>query len=223
MDIKKGWKQQWHNALTKPNNAAALQWDKAASLLKIQPETFLDIGAGEFESEAWAIKKTHPDCKIIGFEPQPVRFQTLKNHNYPGLLLPFVINKTCGMTKGYMGYPEGKSDFYLFGSNEHPEAYKKINIESFTLDYLEQKYGPFNNAFIWADVEGSELCVLQGAQRLFNENKIVGVNVEVRPNGMAPGTCTENQILEFMEKNKLTPTPYSRINSHYDIIFIKNN
>lgn len=178
--VQKIWNQQWQNALTKPS-VQITQWNKVTSVLKRAPEVFLDIGAGEFDSEAWEVKKTYPYCKIIGFEPQPERFKSLQRHNYPGNLLPYVISETNGVVNGYMGYKGGKSDFWLFGGNDNlPGAYKEINIMSYTLDKLEEDLGPFDNAFIWADVEGSELSVLLGATRLFDENKIIGVNVEVR-------------------------------------------
>ena len=61
--------------------------------------------------------------------------------------------------------------------------------------------GPHNNIFIWADVEGSELKVLIGADRLFNEDKIVGVLVELRNSPMGDGACTAKEVDDFL-RNK---------------------
>ena len=218
---KKKWRHpHWTRLFTRSNTTAAKQWHKVVPHLKIKPKVFLDIGTGEWGSEAWEVKKTHPDCKIIGFEPQPDRFKLLKKHNYPGKLLPFVIYKANTIVDGYMGHPEGKSDFWLFAQNQHPDAYKKIKIESYTLDNIEKKYGPFHDLFLWADVEGSELSVLQGATRLFNENKIIGVNVEVRKTAIGPGACTEDEIISFMKAKNFIQIPHNQTTKHYDIIFI---
>jgi FkbM family methyltransferase len=220
--MKEAWKQQWENVSTKPNTKAAQQWHTVLPHLKTQPKVFIDIGAGEIGSEAWEVKKTNPDCIIIGFEPQPERFKILKQHNYPGILVQAVINNIDAIVDGYMGYPEGKSDFWLFAQNQHPDAYKKIKIESYTLDNIEKKYGPFHDSFLWADVEGSELSILQGATRLFNENKIIGVNVEVRKTAIGPGACTENEIISFMKAKNFIQIPHNQTTKHYDIIFIPN-
>jgi FkbM family methyltransferase len=215
------WKKQWENALTVPNSDAAAHWKEIS--LMFSPKTFIDVGAGEIYSEAWEVVNTHPLCKIIGFEPQPARFETLKKYKYPGILLPYVISDVNAIVEGYMGYPEGKSDFWLFGENQDPAAYKKIQILSHTLDEVEKDFGPLDDIFIWADVEGSELSVLKGAQRLFDENKIIGINVEVRKVALSPRACNENQIIEFLKKNNFKPIPHSKGSSHYDIAFVKND
>jgi len=218
--IKKVWQQQWENILVKPNTQSAKQWRKAASILKDEIKIFIDVGAGEIGSEAWQVKNTHPNCKIIGFEPQPERFEILKKHNYPGLLLPFPIGKSDRVLRGYMGYQGGKSDFRLIDHNLYSQAYKKIYIRTYTLDTLEKDFGPFDNAFIWADVEGSELAVLQGAKRLFQENKIVGANIEVRKNPLGPKGCTLSQILKFFKNKNFVSIKHIPTKTHYDIIFV---
>jgi len=218
--IKEIWKKQWLKALTEPSIQTA-HWNKIVSVLRTDPEFFLDIGAGEFDSEAWEVKKTYPDCRIIGFEPQPDRFDLLKRHSYPGLLLPFVISDVDSIVNGYMGYHGGKSDFWLFGGNdEYIDAYKKIKIMSHTLDAIEYRYGPFNNVFIWADIEGSELNALRGANKLFDQNKIIGINVEVRKNPIAPGGCSVDEIFEFLNDKKFYPVNYNGVNGHCDVIFL---
>lgn len=221
--VKKVWKQQWKNALTKPS-IQTTHWNKVVAVLKTKPKIFLDIGVGEFGSEAWEVEKTYPDCKIVGFEPQPERFKSLQNHNFPGLLLPYVISEMDGIVEGYMGYEEGKSDFWLFDGDGEPEgAYQKIHIDSYTLDKLEEEHGPFNAAFIWADTEGSELSILKGANRLFDENKIIGVNVEVRQKPIGIGACVERELIEFFRNKGFKPVTEVNRSGHYDVIFIPKN
>jgi len=222
--MKEKWEHpHWRCLIERANTTAARQWYKVVPHLEIQPKIFLDIGVGEWGSEAWQVRKTNPDCIIIGFEPQPHRFQLLKHHNYPGILLPFVINNKSAVIKGYMGHPHGQSDFCMYGKNQPHDAYKKVKIDSYTLDSLEEDYGPFDDAFIWADVEGSELNVLQGAQRLFDENKIIGANIEVRKIPLGHGACVENQIIEFLETNRFHQIPHNNTTNFYDIIFVPNS
>lgn len=221
-NIQKMWDQQWQITLTKPHSQV-VQWNKVVSMLKITPKVFLDIGVGGFGSEAWEVIKTHPGCKIIGFEPQPERYQSLRQHNYPGILFPYVISDVEGMVKGYMGYKGGKSDFWLFGGDDQPAgAYREVDIMSYTLDELEVYCGSFNDAFIWADVEGSELAVLRGAGRLFDEEKIVGVNVELRSNPIRTGVCTAGEVNEFLRSKKFERIGKLDITKgHRDVIFVR--
>lgn len=218
--IKKAWQDQWKQLPIKPNTMAAKQWRKIASILKDKMDVFLDIGAGEIGSEAWQVKITHPNCEIIGFEPQPDRFKILEKNNYPGLLLPYAIGKSNETVVGYMGYKGGRSDFRLIEHNLYSQAYKKILIQTYRLDTLEKELGPFDNAFVWADVEGSELLVLQGAAELFKKNKIIGINVEVRKDPIGPDGCTLVDIQRFFKSAGFISMPYIPTKTHYDILFV---
>jgi len=222
-NLKDIYKLQWEALLTKPNTGAASRWHKISDILKQRPEIFLDIGPGEHGSEAWAVKETDPNCKIIGFEPQPNRFQLLKQYNYPGQLRQFVISNSNQKIKGYMGYDGGKSDFWLFAEDEPDYAYQEIEIQSYKLDSLEPPSDPFSDIFIWADVEGGELSVLKSAERLFDENKVIGINVEVRDGTNPSATrCTSFQIIEFLNTKHFFSFQDNAVGKR-DILFLKGN
>jgi len=216
------YKLQWKK-MNEPMTGAALRWHAISKILKQRPKVFLDIGVGGFYSEAWVVKETDPNCKIIGFEPHPDRFQLIKQYGYPGQLRQFVISNTDQKIKGYMGCDGGKSDFRLFGEDEPDYAYQEIEIQSYKLDSLELPSNSFNDIFLWADVEGGELSVLQSAERLFNENKIIGLNLEVRDITNPSATrCTSFQVIEFL-KTKHFFAFQDKGSGKRDILFLRED
>ena len=54
-------------------------------------------------------------------------------------------------------------------------------VQARSLDSIDQQYGPFREAALWMDVEGSERRVLRGAKRLLEDGVITSVNIEMRP------------------------------------------
>lgn len=223
MTLKEAWKDQWRRTL-KHKVHQELQVNKIKELLKIKPKVFLDIGPGNLNSEAWQIYRHYPDCKILGFEPQTERYKLLKKHNYPGTLLPLAIGNTDKVVEAYMGFPDGgKSDFQLHPSRDSDAGgYKKVKIKTSTIDTLNNTFGPFEDVFIWADVEGAELKILLGAKELFKNNKVIGVLVELRNTPMGEGACTAAEVNEFLVNQGFAATEdvTSLTSGHKDFIFI---
>jgi len=225
--LNKLWKKEWDFVLTQSVDFTKEVNQIHAALGGMEIETFLDIGVGNIGSEAWQIKKQYPDCQIIGFEPQIERFALLSclpiATEYPGRLIPTAVGSREGSVPGYMGHLKGRSDFKVY-TDEH-KGYIQQNIWVHTLDQIERNLGTeFNNCFIWADVEGAELEVLKGAKRLFNENKVIGVLVELRNKPLAVGACSAKEVDTFLiDKGFKSTEPLDSLkDGHKDFIYVKN-
>lgn len=193
------WKRDWYNVINKPSKVTN-QCLAIMKVLKKKPKMFFDVGPGRFGSEAWEIVNNYPECKIIGFEPQIERYDMLLKHKFPGKLLNCVISKYVDDVKGFMGYADGKSDFWLYGGDSVLGAYKEETVRSFTLDYINENDGPFDSIFIWADVEGSELSVLEGAKNILSKKTVIGLNLELRKIPIAPGACSAQEVVSFLKE-----------------------
>lgn len=147
-----------------------------------EPKCFIDCGPGIINSEAWHIKKLWPKCAIIGIEACPNRYKKIKR-KYPGILINKALDSKISEEYGYVG---GSYNQFCFGLEKEDKRrgitkYAKIRVKTITLDYIEQKYGPFDTIFIWADIEGAELRMLRGAERILSSKKIIGLNLELWP------------------------------------------
>lgn len=189
---------------------------------EIDFDCFIDCGAGNVGSEAWSIRDLKPECIIIGFEPQDLRYKLLVDGEYPGELLKMVVGQNKGKINGFMGHEDGgKSDFWVYGGDAEPDAYKKISIDATTVDDIVVEYGLENKKiFIWADIEGSELDMLIGAKQTFENGLVTGLILELRDYREAPNHCLAQEVIDFLSKfniHSLTPRRIS--GTHKDFLF----
>jgi FkbM family methyltransferase len=193
-------------------------------------DTFLDIGAGKKNSEAWWVRHERSEVRIIGFEPVPQRYTMLINCNFPGELRPVAIGKE-----------EGELEFFAVPASHEPplgmrvllphhhsvRGTQKFTSKVFTLDQLNatMNFGP---SFLWADVEGDEYNVLLGAEQMFKDGLIVATNLEVRPKPQPDGRCQLKEIEDFLGdygfvakyhwSHHAKPKPSAKL---YDLVYVK--
>jgi len=100
---------------------------------------------------------------------------------------------------------------------------RSIRIEISAIDTLDNVHGPFEDVFIWADVEGAELKVLLGAKELFRNNKVIGVLAELRNTPMGEGACTAIEVNDFLKSQGFSATDdvLALKRGHRDFLFIK--
>ncbi len=72
----------------------------------------------------------------------------------------------------------------------------QADVMCWTLDTMDRECGPFEDVFLWMDVEGAELRVFRGAEGLFSRGAVRGVNVESRPD-------LNTQIAAFLTRHGL--------------------
>ena len=146
-------------------------------------DLFIDLGPGHLGSEAWVCREMRPDCRIIGLEPSPSRFDNLAP-TYPGELLSRAISDHSGIVAGFIGkpvYPAPLSDFKLVveDTDNHIRKYNATDMTCSSVDSLVEEFGPVRKVVVWADIEGSELAMLNGATRSLGDGTIVAVNLEL--------------------------------------------
>jgi len=166
--------------------------------------------------EAAIAREVWPDVKIIGAEPTEDRRRELQS-TFPGELLPYVVGDRDDTYEFYVN-PD-KRLWSCFGG----PGDEKITLPGIKLDTMSEKYGPFVNAVVWADIEGSELAMLLGARKLMEQGCIVGFHLEVRPAGLFDGWCTAGQVHKFLTSYDFelvyTLKPKGR-SKHYDAIYV---
>tara|TARA_Y100000310_G_C20671497_1_gene810535 strand:- start:1382 stop:1996 length:615 start_codon:yes stop_codon:yes gene_type:complete len=166
-------------------------FDNIVSKIKT-PDVMFDIGVATINTEAWWASKVWKDTQIYGFEPCSSRFNSISN--YPGILHKMAVTDISGKFDGYMN----NYDFKINAEEDDSDPYIKTTVESITIDNLNKKYGPFENIFIWADVEGGELSILKGSVDLLKEKKICGINLELWSNPPVENWPTCDEIVEYL-------------------------
>ena len=155
------------------------QLDKVAHLIGPEIEWFL-LGGPADANEAQRLHELRPDIRIIGFEPNPVMFQIQQDRGFPGTLLPGALDR-YDATRNLITNPSGSDPLQRQRSSSIVKFSRgeSQTVVCRSLDSLSKEYGPFNNSFLWIDIEGAELACLKGAQELLGHNQIRLISVEV--------------------------------------------
>ena len=176
---------------------------------------FIDCGVGVPHSESWR-KDMWDGYTIIGLEPDPVRYNNLKDI-FPGILLNVaasdkneeisgIYHNTSGFIAG--GYP-GYDEFHT--------------VKAVTLDSIYKEYGPFDKCSIWADIEGSELRMLKGATEVLKKTDWITVELHTHPK--TEEWCKSKDVYDFLENLGFTTNtkmkPETEHDSCYDATFVR--
>ena len=100
--------------------------------------------------------------------------------------------------------------------------YQAVIDKKITIDEIDKRFGFFDEIYIWADIEGSELKMLQGSTK--SMHKIKWLNLEVRQKTDTKRWCKASEVYSFLEKEGFQANKPLLKNSdkHYDVIFTKN-
>jgi hypothetical protein len=118
-------------------------------------------------------------------------------------------------------YVDERANLWGLFAPEHVPARNTVAGQS--LDALSHQYGPFEKAVIWADIEGAELRMLQGATELLSSGNVLALNLEVRPTPYAQGWCVEAEVDQFLASyGYVRARDYEQQGRghHYDVIYI---
>jgi len=178
-------------------------------------KAFFDLGPGVLNSEAWR-KDMWEGYTIIGVEPDAERYKKIKD-SYPGILLPLAVSDTLGTLK-FVKHP---TSGYI--AHAYPGLDEIVEVETITLDWLDEKYGPFDEIAIWADIEGSELAMLKGATEVLK--KVKWINVELHTGPKTEQWCKSYDVFKFLTDLGFVPSspekPQTSHDSCYDVIFTR--
>lgn len=145
---------------------------------------WLILGGPASANEAQTARLKWPGVRVIGIEPNPeaVEWQVANGWLADAPLLPFALSDRTGETLD-MVYASGQLNnarldkAAVDGNRTNTEAIYR-NVETITLDDLNDRYGPFEDAVLWIDVECSEYKALCGAKELLASGRVVLIDVE---------------------------------------------
>ena len=147
-------------------------------VIEANPSQFLEIGAWRAEASVFVSKKL-PDCTVYAYEANPHNYNDTKeslsayNINY--------INKALTNYTGNIDFflQSGK---YIKGNNSvlkkyNPDIkYDSVTVSCDTVDNLH--YNDTDTYAIWLDAEGHAFEILESAERVLKQTKVLLVEVE---------------------------------------------
>lgn len=161
---------------------------------------FLDIGAnvGLF---SLAVQAKFPEIEVYGFEPAPDLFEDLKSNmdlnGYSFVLFNKALSQAEGQLKFYCSTQSRNFDHGKINSGTNSLVYnqkrhdKSIDVEVSCLDKLFQSWSGLNIA-IKIDVEGHELDVLKGGEKLLERNNCLMLVESFEPQNL--------EVQHYLEK-----------------------
>lgn len=155
-----------------------------------KPPKWFILGGTADANEAQTAAELWPGVRIIGIEPNPEAIAFQRSNGWPegAVLIEAALSESVGVAEIVCerGRVRNASmdPVSVAGAGVDP-----IEVLTVTLDYLDQQYGPFEDAVVWMDIEGSELRALQGASRLIASGRVMLWNIEMlsRVPGMMDG------------------------------------
>lgn len=139
-----------------------------------------DIGANIGQSIT-RYRAQYPNCVITSFEPNPAAFSQLEKNwgGIPGITLNrLALSNSIGQVSFYATRVSEASSLLkpteriMSLSLEHKYDYETVNVSAMTLDHYCHVSAIDNIDILKLDVQGSELSVLQGADKLLQTGKI---------------------------------------------------
>jgi FkbM family methyltransferase len=149
----------------------------------------VDIGCHKGAYTYWMRRRVGARGAVFAFEPQPRQVGYLRNvfsaMSYDNVaLVPKAVSNICGQLT--LNVPQGAGETHAASlETRHGKTASKISVEVTTIDafFAEQDRSP---NFLKIDVEGHELAVLQGAQRILELYKpalLIECEARHRPDG----------------------------------------
>lgn len=140
------------------------------------------VGGPADGTEGQEVKNAFPHVKIVGYEPDVASVKWQLENGFPGDVHQLALwseNTILPLTVPGVNTDDPHQP-HRMSSVVHFEATKSsCNVAARTLDSLSNDHGPFENAFLWIDIEESELECLKGAVNLLSTGFISAINAEV--------------------------------------------
>lgn len=202
--------------------------------LELKPDIILEIGAHEADFSR-KIKKELPACKSIAFEANPyIHTFFTEKFDFGSLGVSYrnmIVSDICGMREfnapfvpptGCMGAPKGIGS--ILHMNSSSEQFKKVSVESTTLDTVAKEFPNARIIAMHIDVEGASREVLQGGETLFISGRVAIVNIEMNNVELWQNQWLDRDIYSFLSSYgfELAFTNFEATQK-YDACFIHKN
>ena len=146
--------------------------------------TFFDVGANEGQTALDALK-AFPAARIVSFEPHPAAFARLSGRASVRLEpVQLALDSKPG-TAAFYEYGTGPGGTLMNSlvpnarfAVENAAPYREIQVQADTLDAFCVARGVETVDVLKIDVEGCELRVLEGAERMLSGRRITFIYVE---------------------------------------------
>lgn len=195
---------------------------------RILPEDPIIVEAGaqfgedtRWMSEFWLAGKIH------AFEPVPSSYEQLSRHVekcanvqiYPIALSNMIGEVSMFLAGGASSLLRPKESFnndYFHSDLEHP-----IRVPCTTLDQWAKDTGIQKIDFLWLDMEGNELRMLQASPRMLKQVKLIYTEVNLQP--FWEGCVQYQELKDWLESKGFTEIWKDIVPSwHGNALFISN-
>lgn len=194
----------------------------------LKPDVFLEVGAFE-ASFSRTMKKMFPNSKVWAFEANPFNYDHYKDLNSNINYLNLAISDTNNKINFYLqdkNLMDGselekiRGNNSILNRNDDTISYKKIEIDSITLDnFIDNNYIDENSVSLWVDVEGANKNILFGFDK-YIENAY-SIYIEVEEISYWKNQWLSKDVVDHLRtKNFIPVTRDFEDNNQYNIIFI---
>ncbi len=174
-------------------------------LKKHESPVFLDIGTN-IGLISLAVLKTIPNVKIFCFEPGPIPYASFTSTILANKLSDKVklyneaLNKESGYIDFYMHNDKDSSGDGMIDTRRSESDSTRITVKSTTLDEWSNLNNEEKINVVKIDIEGAELCALQGSIEFLSKNKPI-IFLEISKENLKVYPHNELDILNFFESN----------------------
>jgi FkbM family methyltransferase len=173
---------------------------------------FFDVGSNVGVMSLSAAHRWCPQGRVVGFEASPKIFECL-DHNartnpHPSLS---VLNRAVtGQSGQHLTFYDAPDEKFGMGSLTNRFGSSGVQVSTITLDDAASELGIERVDVIKVDVEGFELGVFQGAQRLLQQNPAPFIVFEFNDWAEDNGTTKPGDAQRFLRDLGYTTLPLDR-------------
>lgn len=191
------------------------------------PLSILHIGAhlGEDKKEYdnWGY------TNVFYVEPNPELFPVLKQVVGEKNCLNMAVSDKVGSSPFHLVYSKDRTNKGCSSllkpteilDNPYLEFIKTINVETITIDFINEIYGPFN--FLTMDIQGAELLALQGGVQCLKNKQFEGIILEFTLTSLYESDCKSHELKSFLGKYGYKPVKMefaNEANTWGDILYV---
>ena len=160
-------------------------------------KTVFDVGAYDGRS-ARAFRKKWPVCTVYSFEPGPKNFAKLERIEDPHVhAVPLALSDAPGRASFHV-HDFGMTNSLLAGAES---AVQTLDVEVDTIDAYCERERIEQIDLLKSDAQGTDLKVLQGAQRMLPEIRAIFCEVSIEP--FYDGQAKIGEICSYLKDYRL--------------------